>query len=218
MPQELQKSQQDQDEVRVNAWLTEAESNALADFEANLAKAPKYCPLGPEPVVGLFTLFISGTSLKEIAALNPQYSLGQIVYAAVEGNWDKKRREYLDDLLSRARDQLAQTVAESASFLNKAFQVAHKKIGDRMQKYLQTGDELYLKELDFDFSTVKKYKDGIDMLLRVTGQDRVKSVHVDGQVEHTEVPPAPLPEPVQVVTSIAELAAKKRLGAVPSAS
>jgi hypothetical protein len=212
--QELQKSQE---EVVINAWLTDAERKALADFEANYLKEPKCCPLGPEPQLGLFTLFISGSSLKEISDLNNQYTLGQIVYAAVEGRWNVKRQEYVDDLLNRARDQLAQTVAESASFLSKAFQVAHKKIGDRMTKFLQTGDELYLKDLDFDFSTVKKYKDGIEMLLKVTGQDRVKSVHVDGNVEHTEVPAA-LPEPIQVATSIAELAAKKRLGAMPNGS
>lgn len=200
-------------------WLTEAESKALQDFEENYQKGgPSTYPLGPQPSVELFGIFISGSSIAEIADLNPQYTLGQIVYAAVEGKWDVKRQEYLEDLYRRAKDQLAQTVAESATFLATAMKVAHKKIGDRMTKYLQTSDENYLKDIDFDFSTVKKYKDGIDMLLRVTGQDRIKNVHVDGSVEHTEAPPAALPEPVQVATSIAELAAKKRLGAVESST
>jgi hypothetical protein len=175
-------------------WLSDDERIAYDAFVASFQRGgPETYPLGPQIVINLFSLYITGTPIKDIAALNHNYSLGQIAYAAVDGDWEKQRKVYLKELFDKAKDRLAQTVAEGASFVELALAVAHKRQGDKMKKYLQTEDPQYLKDSNFEITSFKSYKEAVETLLKLTGQDRTKVLQVE---DRRETPPAAeLPPP-----------------------
>jgi hypothetical protein len=57
---------------------------------------------------------------------------------------------------------------------------------------------------------MRGYKEAVEVLMKLTGQDRTKQIQVSGDVTHTELPPAPPSTPAAVATSVGELIALKR--------
>ena len=129
----------------------------------------------------LSNLFLRGLTCTEIQRSNPTLSLGQIVRARVDNGWDKGRESYLQDLFSTARENTQQVALEGAQFLNSQLAAYHKLHGERFQKYLQTGNVEDLGE-SIILLTPQGYKNAVDLLMKVTGQDKVQKIV--GKVEH----------------------------------
>ena len=186
-------------------WLSEAEKFALKYFRANFKKGDAHTfPLNTENHTSLFELFLNGRSLSEIRQANPKFSLGQIVDAAVTYDWYTKKQEYLEILLQNAKSRLQQISCESVRFLADQMAVAHKIQGEKLQKYLQSGNEDDLG--DFGIKNLRQYKEAAELLVKVTGQDKISTVNVQGEVKHS-------PEAIGAVSgpkSIKELAAIKK--------
>jgi hypothetical protein len=89
--------------------------------------------------------------------------------------------------------------------------VTHMLWADAINKYMQTRDPECLKDLGV--GSIRSYKDLIEMMIKLTGQDQKKSV--SGVVEHHIVPPpvvaAVAADPkIQLATWAAERAAKEK--------
>lgn len=197
--------------VDEKAWLTDNEKAALARFKENYQKggAETYA-LSTTKALQFYSLFLDGSTLTEISDLNPQVGLGTIVNSAIEGGWDLKRKQYLDELYNRAKDRAIQVVAEGAGFIATLLSVAHKKHGVKLKKFLQTEDPKELIEC-MTIDGLRTYKEAVEVLMKLTGQDSIKRVQVTGEVTHTETSPKePEPTPISLATSISQLAALKR--------
>lgn len=196
------------------SWLTENEKAALARFKDNYKKggAETY-PLNTTKSLQLYSLFLDGSTITEISDLNPEVGLGTIVNSALEGSWNLKRKQYLEELYSRAKDRAVQVVAEGASFVATLLSAAHKKHGQKLKRFLQTEDPKDLTDC-MTIDSLRSYREGVEVLMKLTGQDSIKRVQVTGEVTHTETPPTPKepePTPISLATSISQLAALKRV-------
>jgi hypothetical protein len=136
--------------------------------------------LSPDTQAKLFSLFLNGVNCLEIVRLNRGISLGQVIAARVEGRWDEKRQQHVEDLLKETRQRIQQTTLESVDFVASQLAAAHKLYGDKVKKFLQTGDEADLG--GFSISGWKTYREALELLKLVTGQDTKK---VQGEVKHT---------------------------------
>lgn len=126
----------------------------------------KIPPLSPVTQAAMFEAYLNGIDCVEIARLNPGISLGQIVWARVDGTWDEKRQEHIESLLNSTRARLQQTHLESADFVMVQLAAAHKQYGDAAKKFLQTGDP---KDLGtFGIHGPRQYKETIELLKTLT--------------------------------------------------
>lgn len=126
-----------------------------------------------------FELFLHGHSCAEIQQMNPSFELGAIVAARVVGQWDDKRDAYLAGLLARGAERVQQVRLESIYFISNMLAATNKLHGEKFKRYLQNGDP---QELDgITIRSFKEYKEVVDVLLKLTGQD-VKKVAVDAHV------------------------------------
>jgi hypothetical protein len=203
---ELQKSESDPE-----AWLTPAEKYALTYFKESFQKggASTYA-IAPSVQAQLFTLYLNGRSLSEIRQLNhPSFSLGQIVHAAIEGDWYHQKAEYQSTLMKDARERLQQVGCESVKFLADSLSAAHKQHGEALAKYLQSGNVADLGA--FGIGGIRQYKEVLEMLLKATGQDKTSTtnLNVKGEVLHTATESTTTSAGVKG-RSLAELAAEKK--------
>ncbi len=138
--------------------------------------------LSPAVQVQLFRLYLAGLTLPEIRERNSALGLGQIVSAAVEGKWIEQRIRHLEDLFGRVQSDAQEAVASGVEFVALAMRATHKHIGDKLLRYIQTGDE---KDLDgTGVGGLGAYKALVDLLAKMTGQDQVKKVSGSVTVHH----------------------------------
>jgi hypothetical protein len=193
-------------------WLTAYEKAALAKFKFNYQKGGvETHPLSTKIALDLYSLYREGITLTEIAELNPQLGLPTIVNSAVEQCWYQRRQDYLTELFNKANEHALQVAAEGANFITTMLSVAHKKHGAKLRKYLQTDNKEDLSDA-ITIESLKTYKDAVEIFMKITGQDNVKKVSGKVEVEHSDKPAEvkAAPSPMEVATSIIELAAKKR--------
>lgn len=154
--------------------------------------------LAPDTQAKLFALFLNGKSTEEIRRLNAQFSLGQIVHARVTGKWDELRQRHIEDLLLNVKQRVAQVTMESVTFVSDLLAAANKEHGDRIARYLATGNE---KELgDLRITSLQGYKTAVELLQKLTGQDKQQKVAGEVTITHKadesmeRVSKAPSPE------------------------
>lgn len=167
------------------AWLTEPERYALDRFQTrrDIRGESGTFALATSVRLQLFELYLAGRNFGEIRALNPQWGLGQIVHAGVEGRWNEHKAIYLDELFTRARDRAKQVVSEAAEFIGDSLTAAHKQHGSALRRFIQTGDAGELGA--FAIGSPHQYKDALELFLKATGQDNVKRVSGSVEVNHT---------------------------------
>ena len=126
-------------------------------------------PLSPSLEAELFQLYLNGVGLEDIARLNKGLRLGAIARSAVEGDWYEKRRNYADSLLEAVVPRVQQVQAEAIVFAADLLAAAHKLHGNKIRRFLQTGDESELG--DFSIRNIDQYRRSTEVLLKLTGQD-----------------------------------------------
>jgi len=145
-------------------------------------KNSREAELAPATQAKLFSLYLNGKTTHEIQALNPGFSLGQVVYAKIKGEWDRRRNEHLDYLLNTVQQRVIQVTAESAIFIADLLSATNKYHGEAIKKYLQTGDPSDLGELQIN--SLQGYTRAVELLQKLTGQDKQQKLLVDGVVTH----------------------------------
>ncbi|WNM70313.1 hypothetical protein [Myxococcus phage Mx1] len=141
-------------------------------------RGPDTTPLSPTVAVKMYQLFLAGHTCEEISRINEnRFPLGLILHSRIRFEWDRRRDEYLGHLFDDVAGVMRQRQVESALFLADLLAVAHREYGDKLKKYLQTGDEKDLPK-NFKITSITMYKMTVDALMKVTGQDKPKS---DGQ-------------------------------------
>jgi hypothetical protein len=137
-------------------------------------------PLAASTAANFFQLYLRGHTCEEIAAQNPAFGLGIIVKAKVDFDWDRQRDEHVQNLLDNIRQVVQTSQLEAVQFVAEGMAVYQKLAGDKFKRYLQSGT---VEDLgDFKDISFKTYKDLLELLLKLTGQDATKKVQ--GVVEH----------------------------------
>lgn len=160
----------------IKSRLSPAELKAYEDY----AGKPS---LAPSVQMQLYQLYLNGKSCDEIVRLNPNFNLGMVVRARVENLWDEKREAHIAQLLEGVRERVQQAQLEAVNFACDLLSAVHKLQGDKLKKYLQTGNAEELEGLGGNLS-LKTYKDVIELLLKLTGQDKDNKKQVTGEVLH----------------------------------
>jgi hypothetical protein len=134
-------------------------------------------PLAPEAAAKFLSLFMNGSDAHEIARLNKPFKVAQILDAQVRYKWAEKREQYSIELQSRVPAKVLQTQLETTELITDVLAVANKRYGDKLKKYIQSGDE---KDLDgvMNVESLKELLKLSEGLLKITGQDRVSKVNV----------------------------------------
>jgi hypothetical protein len=166
-------------------WLQPSEKFALEYFQRNFQKGGSSTyAIAPSVQANLFALYLNGRTLEEIRKLNhPAFSLGQIVAAAVEGDWYNQKKDYQSGLMLAAKERLQQIGCESVNFLADSLAAAHKQHGEALQKYMVSGNPSDLGA--FAIGGIRQYKEVLELLLRATGQDKTSNLNVKGSIEHS---------------------------------
>lgn len=138
--------------------------------------------LGPTVSSAFFELYLNGSSCREIHKLNKAFDLGAIIDAKVRYQWDEERDKYTQELQHNAMKRLLQVQSESVQFIADSMAATHKKYGEKLRKYIQTGDESVLD--GFDLGSITTYSKAIEALLKVTGQDQKKKVQLEGTLNN----------------------------------
>src|SRR5271165_17752 len=98
-------------------------------------------PLKPEMSAQLYELFLIGKTCREIAALNPTISLGLIVRARIEDEWDRQKFEYIMGLQKLTHDKVTKMQLEVMGHIALNFAVHHKLNEPSLLKFMQTGNK-----------------------------------------------------------------------------
>jgi hypothetical protein len=166
--------------ARAEKVLTPKEREAYQKYvEANKP------PLAVSTAANFFALFLQGHTCEEIAKLNPAFGLGIIVRARIDNDWDTARDEHLEHLMANIRQVAQAKQLGSIRFVSTALAAFERMAGEKFQRYLQTGDITQLGEWkDMNF---KQYKELIELILKLTGQENSTTKKVTGDVLHRHV-------------------------------
>lgn len=186
--------------------LSERELEALKKFREDRQYSKDY-PLSPIAQAKLFELYLNGKSCEEIQKLNTGFSLGQVVDSFVEGKWEQRRKNHINRLLSRVKERVVQVQSEAVEFMADMMSAAHKLHGEKLKKYLQSGNEADLGEMSIN--SLDKYRKAAEIILKLTGQNPTQ--RVEGNITHNHVLGS---APTEITTKeqsklLAELAGKK---------
>ncbi len=161
--------------------LTDTERVALIAYR----KEGVQLRLSGDTQMKLFSLFLNGHPCSELQALNRQFSLGQILTARLEGNWDKRRQEHVEGLYANVLSRIQQSSVEAVGFVADQLAAVHKMYGEKARRYLQSGDP---KDFDsFGADDIKNYKVLVETLQKLTGQEKASTeVNISGSVPKPE--------------------------------
>lgn len=130
--------------------LSQADREALLS-PRELREYQIYMRLGQPPMAAstqakFFQLFLNGQSCEEIVRLNPGgFSLGAIVRARIENNWDALLQEHRQELMYKIKERVQQTTLETLDRLCLELAASNKLNGDKVKRFLQTGDATELE-------------------------------------------------------------------------
>jgi len=142
-------------------------------------------PLAASTAANFFQLFLGGHTCEDIARLNPAFGLGIIAKARVDHDWDAQRDQHLEHLMLNIRQVAQQKQLGSIRFVSDALAAFEKLAGEKFQRYIQTGDVAQLGEWkDMNF---KQYKELVELILKLTGQEGNTTKKVTGDVLHRHV-------------------------------
>jgi hypothetical protein len=149
--------------------LSEEENEAVKKYLESGGKK-----LSTETAASFFSMYLNGYDTKEIFRLNKAFPYESILIAKVTGDWDKEKEDYLNKLQENIKEKLLKAQLESINFLSDLLSATHKKHGDKIKKFLTSGNE---KDLEGTMSvdSVSQLLKVVEGLNKVTGQDRPKA-------------------------------------------
>jgi hypothetical protein len=95
----------------------------------------------------IMDMYLSGKTYRQIAmTMATQKQI--VLYLSHKFNWFQLRNEYIEDLEANMRNRVMEDRIVNKDFLLQLQHVWRKKISNKMDKYLATGNEEFLNEID----------------------------------------------------------------------
>jgi hypothetical protein len=181
-------------------------------------------PLATSTALSFFQLFLNGSDLKEVHRLNKAFPYESVLWAYVKYDWETQKTKYMQDQMEQIRTKVVKATLDTTSLVTDLLAAAQKKHGDKLKKYLQTGNEADLGDA-LNVRSINELLKTAEALQKITGQDKTVNVNnkttfdvnVGGQVGVTATGAGDLtslsPEAAaQVLAAIASDMRKKRDG------
>ena len=118
-----------------------------------------------------FELYMNGVDVDEIHQLNPAFPKSLIHWTRIKYDWDLMLKEHIFKLQQRISDKVLKAQLEATSLYADVITAANKKHSVNLKKYIQTGDETYLKKT-LDITSIHQLQKAVEGLQKVTGQDK----------------------------------------------
>ena len=163
-----------------------------------------------------FELFLNGVDVDGIRELNPAFSLSMIHWSRIKHDWDLMLKEHIYKLQSKIADKVMKAQLEATSLYADVISAANKKHSTNLRKYLQTGDEQYLKKT-LDITSVHQLQKAVEGLQKVTNQDKSfriteeKNVNVSVELKGASGEGLSPEAAAKILSVVAEEARKKDL-------
>lgn len=136
-------------------------------------------PIAPSLAAQMMALFLEGYSCAEIAKQNKGLNEIDILVCRKKYSWDEEKERYSKDLMKQIREKLAKQKLESLEFLTNMMAITHKEHKEKALRYLQTGKEE--DKPDSWAKSPKAYKEIIEAIQKLTGEDRVTTQRVTSE-------------------------------------
>lgn len=132
-------------------------------------------PLAPDTVTALFQLYLNGSDCAEVHRLNKGLPYEAILWARVKFDWDAHRDKLIVERQEKIRDKVLNSQLQTTELMADLLAATAKKHGDKIKKYIQTGDEADLGgSLSIDnLHQLLKIAEGLQ---KITGQDKVQKI------------------------------------------
>ena len=132
--------------------------------------------LAPQTVGSFFELYLNGSDVAEIHRLNKAFPVEAIHWARIKYHWDSEKDRYINRLHMTVREKLLKTQAETVGLLSDMLAAANKKHGDKLKKYIQTGDEKDLAGA-LSIDSVNGLLKVVEGIQKITGAPPQKVTH-----------------------------------------
>lgn len=135
-------------------------------------------PLSDDTAGAFFNLFLNGYDTKEIWKMNKAFRYETIVWARIKFDWDRQKEEHVAALTVQIRDKVQKSQLEMTGLLADLMSVAAKQHGEKIKRYLQTGNA---KDLEgaLGIDSIASMSKIIEGLAKITGQDRMHKVKTE---------------------------------------
>lgn len=150
---------------------SQRELSVLRDSEANGVR-----PVALSLATSLYQLFLEGYSCLEISKQGKGLSEGDVLFLRKKYEWDKQRDQYALDLQNQVNGKLIKAKLEAVEFLTNQMAAIHKLNRDQVLKYLMSGNP---DDMPKDLGKVGGYKQIIEVLQKITGEDKVSKVKTE---------------------------------------
>lgn len=120
-------------------------------------------------MANMLDLYLSGKTYRQISTI-VKLRKEIVLYMSYKFNWFDLRQEYLEDLESSMRGRVIEAKLVSQDFILQLQTMWHRKIGSRVTKYLATGNEEFIKELDL--KEIDKYLKTAELLQKLAGEGK----------------------------------------------
>ena len=128
------------------------------------------------PTAGaFFELFLNGSDVSEIHRLNKAFPVEAIHWARVKYNWDVQKEDYIRNLQLNIKDKLMKAQMETVGLLTDMLTAANKKHGDKLKRFIQTGNEKDLAGA-LSIDSVHGLLKVVEGIQKITGADKVQKI------------------------------------------
>jgi hypothetical protein len=129
--------------------------------------------LASDTIASFFNLYLNGSDIKEIHRLNKAFPIESIYWAFVKFDWPKQKDAYIAEMQNTVKDRLVKANLETVGFLTDLLAAANRRHGDKIKKYLQTGNEKDLGD-SLGIESIHGLLKVVEGLQKITGQDRTQ--------------------------------------------
>jgi hypothetical protein len=161
----------------IDAIVPVAPARSLTDRERRALEAWRKRGDAPIPLdesIRMYELYLNGYSCEQIEktlrSTNPNipsYSLGQLVNARIDHDWDERRLRHLNELYEEVNERVRKTKADVTSFLSDVLTVTHVEEGEKLRRWLVSH-----KDADksmFQVSGIGSYKEVLALFMNISG-------------------------------------------------
>lgn len=122
-----------------------------------------------------FELYLNGSDCREIHRLNKAFPYESILWARVKFEWDKRKDDHTISLIEQVKQKAAKAALDTTGLLSDMLVAASKKHGDKIKRYLQTGNEDDLGDA-MGIDSIMSLLKAVEGLNKITGADRVHKI------------------------------------------
>lgn len=122
---------------------------------------PSLAALDDTKLTQMMDMYLSGKSYSQIASAT-RSTKALVMYLSKKFGWYPTRREYLVEMEESIGNRLIENKIESQDFLLNLTQTWQTQMGKKMKKYISSGDEKFINEIDL--KVLDKYLKTLEIL------------------------------------------------------